>query len=156
MTGRRILDQAPKNAENGEPQDLKRRARYLEKVIGHFRNRWRKEYLTGLREYHRQKIGKQERIVKVNDMVHIQEEKIPRQRWRMGKVIKLLTGKDGNIRAAEVLTHDKSQRVITMQRPLQKLYPLEVSYSVDKKEQTNTPAITMVHDEDVQELFIKD
>ena len=83
--------------------------------------------------------------MKVGDIVHIQD-KVPRLRWRMGKVDKLVPGRDGVVRAAELTTLDKSQRIIRVKRPIQKLYPLEVLAAVsDKSDKT----VTMVIDEDV-------
>ena len=83
--------------------------------------------------------------MKVGDIVHIQD-KVPRLRWRMGKVDKLVPGRDGVVRAAELTTLDKSQRIIRVKRPIQKLHPLEVSAAVsDKSDKT----VTMVIDEDV-------
>jgi RNase P protein component len=34
---------------------LSKRARYLEKLLDHFRGRWKKEYLTGIREHQKLK-----------------------------------------------------------------------------------------------------
>ena len=83
--------------------------------------------------------------MKVGDIVHIQD-KVPRLRWRMGKVDKLVPGRDGVVRAAELTTLDKSRRIIRVKRPIQKLYPLEVSAAVsDKSDKT----VTVVTDEDV-------
>ena len=48
----------------------------------------------------------------------------------MGKVDKLVPGRDGVVRAAELTTLDKSQRIIRVKRPIQKLYPLEASAAV--------------------------
>ena len=59
---------------------------------------------------------------------------------------KLVPGRDGVVRAAELTTLDKSQRIIRVKRPIQKLYPLEVLAAVsDKSDKT----VTMVIDEDV-------
>ena len=45
----------------------------------------------------------------------------------MGKVEKLLRGRDDVVRAAEVVTVDNSLRQVRLKRPIQKLYPLEVN-----------------------------
>jgi hypothetical protein len=38
-------------------------------------------------------------------------------------------GRDGKVRAAELAINDKAGKVITMRRPIQKLFPLEVNDS---------------------------
>ena len=124
---------------------LGKRERQLNLLLTHFRNRWRNEYLTGIREYQQLSSTKQNHTVKVGDIINIQD-KVPRLRWRMGKVDKFLPGRGGVVRAEELTTLDKSQRIIRMKRPIQKLYPLEVSAAVsDKSDKT----VTMVTDEDV-------
>ena len=45
----------------------------------------------------------------------------------MGKVEKLLRGRDDVLRATEVVTVDNSLRQVPFKRPIQKLYPLEVN-----------------------------
>lgn len=71
------------------------------------------------------------RIIQLGGVVHIYAGKTPRQQWRMGKVEKLLRGRDNVVHAAEVVTVDNSLRRIRMKRPIQKLYPLEVYESAE-------------------------
>ena len=59
--------------------------------------------------------------------MHIHANKTPTQQWRMGKVEKLLRGRDDVVRAAEVVTVDNCLRQVRLKRPIQKLYPLEVN-----------------------------
>ena len=152
MFGRRLLDQARPGDSDSQTQDrLKRRALYIERLIGQFRNRWKAEYLTSLREHHREKTTRQERIPRLGDMVHIQADKTPRQQWKLGKIVKLLKGTDNQIRAAEVMTQDKSQRMVTLQRPVQKLYPLEVRSSAEERKSAE---LTVVRDEDIGQVVI--
>jgi len=106
---------------------LTRRERYLDGLLAHFRNRWKKEYLTGIREYQEIKGGEPRRVIQLGDIVHIYADKTPRQQWRLGKVEKLLRGRDNVARAAEVVTVDSSLRKTLLKRPIQKLYPLEIN-----------------------------
>ena len=124
VIGRRLLE--PPSATSVPLSTLARRERYLESLLAHFRNRWRKEYLSGIREYQKLK-GKPRRTIQIGDLVHIYADKTPRQQWRMGKVEKLLRGRDNVVHSAEVATVDKSLRRIRIKRPIQKLYPLEVN-----------------------------
>ena len=66
----------------------------------------------------------------------------------MGRVERLLQGRDGVVRAAEVQTLDKSKHIVHLKRPLKKLYPLEVRADVKEKDNGEV-AIRMVRDEDV-------
>ena len=45
----------------------------------------------------------------------------------MGKVEKLLRGRDDVVRAAEVITVHNSLRQVRLKRPIQKLYPPKVN-----------------------------
>ena len=47
---------------------------------------------------------------------------MPRQQWRIGRLLELIKSRDGNVRAAKILV-GKTKRVI--ERPINKLYPLE-------------------------------
>ena len=66
----------------------------------------------------------------------------------MGRVERLLQGRDGVVRAAEVQTLDKSKRIVHLKPLLKKLYPLEVSADVEDKDNGEV-AIRMVRNEDV-------
>ena len=75
----------------------------------------------------------------------------------MGRVEKLLVGKDNVARAAELVTVDNSLRKIRMKRPVQKLYPLEVDTSVEDTptlsvgttQSASDMSLQMVRDEDI-------
>ena len=54
---------------------------------------------------------------------------------------KLLVRRDGKVRAAELTTNDKVGKTITMRRPIQKLFPLDVN---DSKANEDEFAITSV------------
>ena len=144
VIGRRVgLDQSP--AITVPVNTLPRRERYIDGLLTHFRNRWKKEYLKGVREYQELKGGEPRRTIQVGDVVHIYADKTPRQQctWRMGKVEKLLQGQDNIVRAAEVVTVDNSLRKTRLKRPIQKLYPLEINV------RDSGMSIQMVRDEDI-------
>ena len=115
VIGRRLSEQP--STKNVPLSTLARPERYLESLPTHFRNRWRKEYLTGIREY--QKLKREpRRAIQNGDLVHIYADKTPRQQSRMGKVEKLLRGRDNVVRSAEVATGDKFLRRIRIKRPM--------------------------------------
>ena len=68
--------------------------------------------------------------IQMNDVVIIYDEKQPKHLWQMGKVVKLLAGDDGVVRAASVKLA-KTSNVIN--RPVNKLYPLltDINENVD-------------------------
>ena len=63
--------------------------------------RWRKEYLVGLREVHR---GTASRPIQVEkgDMVIVEDESRKRKLWKTGIVEQTIVGKDGHTREAKV------------------------------------------------------
>ena len=69
--------------------ELSKRHKYLQTVIDHFWNRWRKEYLNTLRQY---TILNRPRgqLIRVNDVVLIYDDKQPRHNWRIGRVQELI------------------------------------------------------------------
>lgn len=90
------------------------------KLVEHFRNRWKLEYLTSLREYHRA-TGNNKNQIKIGEIVQIHDE-THRNQWKLGIVDKLLTGEDNIVRSVQLKTARGNTN-----RPIAKLYPLEVS-----------------------------
>ena len=64
--------------------------------------------------------------MKKGDIVVIQEDNAKRLNWNIGRVEELLKGRDGNTRAVVLRTVSKGGEVILSNRPIQKLYPLEL------------------------------
>ncbi|XP_060559754.1 uncharacterized protein LOC132719841 [Ruditapes philippinarum] len=89
------------------------------KLINHFRDRWRHEYLTALRERH-QTTGKNDQTISVGDVVLVHDD-VPRLLWKLAVVEELVPGKDGLIRSAKI----RAQNGLT-NRAIVKLYPLEM------------------------------
>ncbi|KAL9975369.1 hypothetical protein ACROYT_G012524 [Oculina patagonica] len=158
VIGRRLLDQSP--VVTAPMNTLARRERYLNNLLDHFRNRWKEEYLTGIREYQKLKGGEPRRAIQVGDIVHIYADKKPRQQWRLGKVEKLLRGRDNVARAAEVVTVDNSLNKTLLKRPIQKLYPLEVNEldevtaNAEAVQPNSGWNIQMVRDEDIPTVTV--
>lgn len=89
-------------------------------LLDHFTTRWKREYLTSLREfYHPSGRGGQQ--IRVGDVVLIHNEN-PRINWKMAVVESLVTGNDGMVRSAIIRTKNG-----VTNRPVAKLYPLELS-----------------------------
>lgn len=118
------LPEEVRNDEEESETGFLRRFRYLARLRIHFWNRWRKEYLADLREHHR---SNEEGLSKVieGDVVLVHEDNVKENIWKMGKVVQLITGKDGEVKGAKLKLITKG-KVIFVNRALQKLYPLEV------------------------------
>jgi len=55
-----------------------------------------------------------------------QEDKVPRQSWKLSTVKRLIHGRDNLVHAAVVQMVSERRRT-EIKRPVQKLYPVEVS-----------------------------
>ena len=83
-----------------------------------FWRRWTSEYLLTLHE--RQRWQGKVRSHKKDDIVIVEDLKLPRGQWPLGKVLEVTPGRDGLVRSAMVLCKDKKFR-----RPFTQLYMLE-------------------------------
>ena len=133
--GRRLLSN-PVKQEKKSNDNLVDDARRRE------RKRWCKEYLTELREQHKVRSGSAGDSISQGDIVVVHEDKIPRQLWKIGRVEDLMRGRDGNMRAATIRT-SSGGRAQQIQRPVQRLYPIEISTKVPE----NVPQIKFVQDD---------
>jgi len=103
---------------------------YLNNVLNHFWHRWSREYLLELRESHRCQAAKDRPPIKVGDVVLLEDQDNPHGFWRLAQVEKLLTGKDDQVRGPEVRVSTLTGQPSKLRRPVQALYPLEVSHPV--------------------------
>jgi hypothetical protein len=116
--------------EQGEAKAMLKRARYLKRCKDVMWKRWSSEYVRALRERHGQLTGK-ELGINVGDVMLLQGEKKNRGLWKMGVVEKLIAGKDGVVRGAILKTGNGRK-----ERPLQHLYPLELTSAPTKLQQS--------------------
>jgi hypothetical protein len=110
------------------PNQLSERMKRLGGALNHFWKRWRTEYLTELREAHRQSRPSQPTgpSITKGDVVIVHDDNLPRGLWKLGKVEELFPGRDGKIRGAAVKLPSTGRQHSTLNRPIQLLYPLEV------------------------------
>ena len=134
MYGRRILP-LPEVVGNRQAsldhtvssEDLPRRRKYLGLLLEHFWRRWSRDYVTELRNLHRQKSRPGSSIaVSEGDVNTVSEDKLPRGQWKLSRVEQLIHGADDRVREAVVKVISKSGRPVNMKRPVQKLFPLEI------------------------------
>ena len=101
--------------------ELKKYVNHINNLLTHFWNRWRSEYAPSLREY--QKVYHRTNNIKpsINDIVHIHEDRQPRQKWLLGLIIELIKGKYNNVQGAVVFLGRTKRNI---ERPINKLYPI--------------------------------
>jgi len=126
-----ILD--PDYNQNGNAE-IQKKSKRLAPLLQHFWTRWRQEYLTSLREFHKT-TGNNKAAVKVGDVILVHDEG-SRINWKLAVVQELLPGRDGHVRAVNIRTQGG-----TTNRPIAKLYPLEISA---QPQENLTPAVPSV------------
>ena len=104
----------------GSPE-LNRREKGLQTVLTNFWKIWRKDYVTTLRNF--QQIVPKTPKINLGDIVIVHDEKIPRQFWKLGRVIEIIKGPDEVIRAAKIMV---AKTGLAISRPLNRLYPIEI------------------------------
>ena len=107
------------------------RVKHLNNILNHFWNRWRREYLSELREVHSniaknhpKGVGRSQ--IAIGDIVIIHDDQLPRGLWKLGKIQEVMRGKDGPIRGAVVKVARRDRQHLYLKRPIQLLYPLEI------------------------------
>ena len=125
--GRRTLENATERTLtiDMDRQDMVRRMKLINNIIGHFWKRWTKEYLIELRETHKMKTKQKMFEINEGDVVLVQDDGIKRNKWKLGKIEEVIIGVDGIARGATVRTSNNGA-LGRVRRPLQKLYPLEM------------------------------
>ena len=106
----------------GSVSDLRKRVRAQATIVKQFWIRWKREYLTALRETHKV-TGNNEQRVKIGDVVLVHDD-TPRIKWRLAVIEGVNKGADGLIRSADIRTTTGRTN-----RPIARLYPLEVTVS---------------------------
>lgn len=107
------LTQLPPNMfeyrfERKQPQTCRERLKYLDKIKTYFWTRWTREYLTELTDKHAAaRKGVEVRQPKVDDIVLVKEGsdtvKIPRHKWKLGRISAVYPGRDGKVRSVDVI-----------------------------------------------------
>jgi hypothetical protein len=99
-------------------QHSRKHWRHAQLLTNHLWKRWMKEYIPLLQQ--RQKWTAVRRDLKVDDLVLITDSVEPRSKWLLGRVTKVIVGRDGHVRSAEVRTKSS-----VLARPVTKLCLLE-------------------------------
>ena len=97
LFGRKInLDNISKSISFNN-EDLNKGSQHIHNLLEHFRNRWRTEYLTKLRENQNCKVKDYECKIKKGDIVTIHDDKKSRALWSVAKVQKVLLSNDNKV-----------------------------------------------------------
>ena len=98
--------------------------------------------MNELRQHHlnRKEKHSKNNVLNVGDIVLIKgEENVPRTQWHIGKISKLVIGKDAQVRGAELVVISKTREKTVCQRPMQKLIPFETN--TDRREFSNNKPV---------------
>lgn len=107
--------------------ELNERASYISKLHDHFWQKWTHDYLAALREQDNiSGKGSLSNSVHVGDIVLVHHDSKPRLHWQLARVTKLVQGNDGLVRSVEIRTSNG-----VTNRPISKLYPLEINAGFD-------------------------
>ena len=109
---------------------LRKRWKRVQFLANEFWTRWKKEYILNLQQ--RSKWSKDRRDVKVNDVVLFQDDLVPRNRWKLAKVVEVFPGSDGRVRKVKLLVGDatldsnsaRTTKPVYLDRPIHKTVSL--------------------------------
>lgn len=74
----------------------------VEQLRQHFWSRWSKEYVSELQQRTKWKTNSDD--IKLDSLVVIKEDNMPPLKWRLGRIVRVYTGKDGISRVADIRT----------------------------------------------------
>ena len=157
LIGRRVLnlpDNLGYSIQAGDEEfmiDTSQLDRRLKHLNNQFWKRWRSEYLTELRESHRQthRDYSSQPVIKVGDVVVVHDEGLPRGFWKLGKIQEVIVGRDGQIRGATVKVASRNRQYSRLRRPIQLLYPLEVRSESESLIETEPEPETQSQEESI-------
>lgn len=96
-----VLPELPAHLHHVTPR---KRARFLLRVKEVLWSRWTREYLNALRERHRLHLKPDQHYPALGEILLIKGDSSNRGKWLVGKVTRLVVGKDGDTRGATLQT----------------------------------------------------
>ena len=97
----------------------RKRWRRIQELVRHFWSRWLQEWVPTLNT--RRKWYREQRDVRVGDVMLVVSTDTPRGKWPLGRVLEVYPRKDGHVRVAKIQVGKG-----TLMRPVTKLCPLEL------------------------------
>ena len=73
----------------------------------------------------------------VGEVVHVYKDNTPRLQWKLGLFEAVNESADGEVRSVVVSVTNKAGKRYKLRRPIQKIYPLEITDNVDIKVATD-------------------
>lgn len=116
-------------SDSTEEEEMKRRARHVLRSKQAVWKRWTGEYMKALRERHDLNHKEKKKTPALGEVVLIKNDSRNRGKWNIGVITKLFKGRDGVVRGARMRS-----RKTTIDRPIQDLYPLELSTESTKED----------------------
>ena len=110
--------------------NLVKRFKGSQRLLDQLWDIWHRSYLTSLRGQSWNKARSSDIVPKEGHIVLLKDEK-PRLKWKIGKIVRLKTGRDGAARSAIVQTMDNKCSTKLVSRPTKLLIPLEICSSVE-------------------------
>ncbi|KAL6481772.1 hypothetical protein MHYP_G00098520 [Metynnis hypsauchen] len=108
---------------------LHKRWRRVQFLANEFWQRWRREYLLNLQQ--RQKWQRTSRNPQVDDIVILQDDNAPRNKWKLARVVEVHPSADGLVRKLKLLVSDTTldkgkvlTRALNLERPVHKVVTL--------------------------------
>lgn len=127
LTGQRLTSLPAANSTEkpmvASKDQLSRRLKYRESLLSNLWKRWRHEYLMELRSAYESQRPKNVVSLKIDDVVLVEEDNLPRQAWKMGRIVQVFPGRDNKVRACAVRLAGHN----IIRRPVQLLYPMELN-----------------------------
>ena len=105
-----------------------KRMKYLTVCREHLKKRWLTEYVHALEERHRKVFTDEKGLPKKGSIVLITDNSKIKSKWRIGRVVEVIRGRDGVIRGYKI----KTGTGYIIERPLQLVCDLEISGSTDE------------------------
>ena len=138
------------NFEELNETNIEGQLKYVRQIVTHFWKRWRNEYIIELREHFKKEKPAALANINVNDVVLIMDEKLPRIKWRTGRIIKLIKGKDNAVRGTEILTLTDNQNRSILRRAINRLIPLELYDNKLNESDNDVLELLFVDDKDIE------
>lgn len=113
---------------------LNKRWRKVQFLANEFWQRWKREYLLNLQQ--RQKWQRIKRNSQANDIVILHDDNLPRNEWKLARVVEAIPSVDGIVRKVKLLVSDTTlekgkpnTRLVHLERPIHKIVTLLESHA---------------------------
>ena len=165
MFGRNISNRSNnfKNPVASEIENVSyciKRVKYVGRIINQCWKRFNQSYLNELRQhnmYRKENVKSNANKLVKGDVVLIRDDnKLPRNQWRLGKIESLVVGNEGNVRGAQLTSISKCGKRTNAFRPVQKLIPLEITNGENIDDNKNADSNTEEDKNDINKNSLKE